>query len=94
MCITSFLFAFVSGLQLKDRPIYKKLRTGNVLVYLLHLLVNQFVLHAIWFGTQLFRVDLSPYIFITTLLLTFGLSASIQWLSGKKHFAWLKWCLF
>lgn len=88
---TIFLFALVSNIQLKDRPVYKKLRVAGVLVYFSHLLVYKMVHYVAAIVQKTLHLDLSNYLFWITLLCAVGIAFLIEYLSHKKKFKWLNW---
>ena len=91
--VTFFLFAFASSLSLKDRPIYKKLRTVGVLVYFLHLFVDTGVWAMKQFLYKFLRIDIQPFQFFISLAMTILLAFGIEWLSRKEKFKWIRWIL-
>lgn len=88
-----FMFSFAINVRLKDRPIYRKLRTVGVLVYFTHLLVKEITYLPKAVVRKLTGFDISPYDFFLTLILTLALSFFIEWLSRKEKFKWINWLL-
>lgn len=91
--VTFFLFAFVSSLSLKDRPIYKKLRVVGLLVYFLHIFVHSFFVFCIKFLYNTYKIDLYPFRFPIVLCITLLWAFTIEWLSNKEKFKWIRWFL-
>ena len=86
-----FLFAFVSSIPLKNRPIFVKLRTVSVLVYFLHVLVNSIVVFGMDLLHAVFEVDIHPLLFFISLPATLFIAFGIEWLSHKEKFTWITW---
>lgn len=85
-----FLFYLSSHIQLKNRPIYARLRVIGLLVYFIHMFVDYFVDRAIAAAAQL-GPDFSAFHFMTTVCLTVILAVLIENLSRKDRFSWLKY---
>lgn len=89
-----FLFYFASHIKLKKHPIYKTLREISVLIFFTHLFVYKIVHKIIkMFADRMndsFKITLTSYIFILTVILTTALSIFIQRLSQKEKYKWLK----
>jgi serine/alanine racemase len=90
---TICLFAFASGIQLKDRAIYRHLRKIGLLVYFTHLFVDKWVSLAISLAGKYFALELISFRFVLTLSGTLVLAAIIDWLSEKEKFSWLSWLI-
>ncbi len=91
--VVFFLFSFALTIQLKDRPVYKRLRTVGVLVYFLHILVNSLI-HYVVNGIYIFlNLNIKPFQCAITLLATLLISSFIEWLSHKDKFKWINWFL-
>ena len=90
---TFFLFSFAIGVELKDRSIYKHLRTIGMVIYFLHLLVKNLTSLAISVVDKFFSIGLERYHFVLSLAITLVIAISIDWLSHKDRFKWLNWIL-
>lgn len=84
-----FLFAIASTINLKDRPIYRRLRIVGVLVYYTHLLDNFFTGYVLQSILRIWGFDMSSYQFLFCLLLTILLSFMIECLSKRDAWRWL-----
>lgn len=91
--VAFFLFAFTSSLTLTDRPIYAKLRTVGVLVYFLHLFINDGIWAIKKFLYKFLHIDLQPFQFFILLTVTILIALGIEWLSHKDRFKWIRWFL-
>jgi serine/alanine racemase len=88
-----FLFSLAYSVPLKDRPIYRSLRTICMLIYFLHLLVAGFVSLALSVVEKYMHIAVLDYYFILVLTATLFLATCIQWLSRKEKFKWINWLL-
>lgn len=88
---TVFFFGIALNINLKDRKIYKKLRTIGMLIYYLHLLVNSLTGQVFVLIKEHTGIDLSVYSFVTTVIIVTALAALIESLSRKEKFKWLQW---
>jgi hypothetical protein len=88
-----FLFSLAYSVPLKDRPIYRSLRTIYMLIYFLHLLVAGFVSLALSVVEKYMHIAVLDYYFIPVLTATLFLATCIQWLSRKEKFKWINWLL-
>ena len=86
-----FLFYFASHVELKNRPVYGRLRVIGVIVFFSHLLVNYFVGLAIEIANKKTGLDLSAFHFIITMILLIMLSVVIERLSRTNKYRWLKY---
>lgn len=86
-----FLFSFAYTLRLKDRPIYKHLRTIGVLVYFSHILFGELVFKALQGVSSVLGFNPVPFHFLFTLAATLIFAIFINWLSSKEKFKWLCW---
>lgn len=87
-----FLFYIATHIQLKDRPLYKKLRVIGVLIYFMHLLVHKcFTQFGIEIINKYLGLDLSSFAFFITIFAVTILAAFIEWLSHKKGFTGLRY---
>jgi len=82
-----FLFAFAASWQLKDRPLYKRLRRIGLLLYLSHLMVT-------WAVDYLSNVVMGRSApFLLALAAALAVAAGAEKLSEKKRFHWINWLL-
>ncbi len=88
-----FLFAFISAVSLKDRPVYGKLRTVGVLIYFLHILINAVFVFGADLLYRVLGIDIQPLRFFVVLLITLLSAFGIEWLSNIEKFQWLRWIL-
>lgn len=88
---TFFLFSFASTVQLKDRAIYKHLRSIGMIIYFTHIIVNKFASLAVSVVDKKFGIELANYQFILSLLFTLLIAMFIDWLSCKDRFKWINW---
>ena len=88
---TFFLFCLASNLNLKDRPLYTKLRSLSLLIYFLHMLAWRVVLIGNTAIDKFLGIDISDFIFIETMILVIAASVLIEYLSHKRGFGWLKY---
>lgn len=86
-----FLFAFACNVSLKDRPVYRRLRTAGMFLYFTHIMVEYFIRMGLLAITKLLHIDLLPYIFPITLTLSLMLAFGLEWLSRKEKFRFLTW---
>ena len=90
---TFFLFSFASTVQLKDRAIYKSLRNIGMVIYLCHLFVNETAPLTANYIDKYFGINLKPYHFMFSLLITLLIAVFIDWLSRKDKFKWICWII-
>ena len=89
---TFFLFYIASHIQLKARPIYKKLRGIGILIYFMHLFIHRLIAKGVIPAIDRFLgLDLSNYEFFVTILTVTVFAAIIEWLSHKKGFTGLRY---
>ncbi len=88
---TFFLFAFACTVQLKDRPIYKRLRNIGMLIYFSHVCIDRLVSLAVRFVDKYCGTDILQYRFFVSLLSALLIAMLIEWLSHKKKMKWLNW---
>lgn len=86
-----FLFYFCTHIKLKNRKIYVKLRIYGILIYFLHLLVGYFVNAISVVLKNNFKINLSSFKFLFTLLISLFVAILIERLSRTKTFRWLKY---
>lgn len=86
-----FLFYVTSHLNLKNRPIYGKLRVIGLLIYFSHLFVYHYVNVGIQFIQSTLGPDLKVLAFPATLAVTVVLAVVIERASKKKKFRWLRY---
>ena len=87
--VAFFMFSFATSVRLTDRAIYKHLRRIGVLVYFLHMLINEFVWLGISVINKLLGIELTDYQFIISLGCTLIFAMFIEWLSCKEKFKWI-----
>lgn len=90
---TFFLFSFATSIELKDRSIYKHLRSIGTVIYFSHLLVNRFTSLAVKIVDKYFNIGLVSYQFILSLSFTLLVALFLDWLSQKERFKWINWIL-
>lgn len=88
---TFFLFAFAMNVNLKDRPIYRRLRTVSMLVYFMHWAIKDMVGLLLDNIKSRLGIDLIQYMFIISLVLILLVTFFLEWLSHKEKFKWIKW---
>jgi len=88
-----FLFAFACTIQPKDSGIYKHLRSIGILVYFLHIFVNELVTLALAKLDGFGNSSLTQYLFVFSLLFTLLIAVFIEYLSCKDKFKWLNWLI-
>ena len=88
-----FLVCFCLGVQLKDRPIYKRLRVISTVVYFCHMFTGVVVQEIIWKVDDLLGMYISRYMYILCLIGTLAFAAWIEWLTRREKFKWLNWFL-
>ena len=82
--VAFFLFLFLSGLRLKDRPVYRYLRDSSILIYCSHLAVRSILDGIFPDGMD----SLLRFGIVTAVSL--GFSFGVLFLVKKEHFAFLK----
>ncbi len=87
---TFFLFTFATSFTLKNRPIYKHLRTIGILIYLSHLIIDSFVIVLIRIFNDKLNINMEPYRFFISLFFTVLFSIIVEYLSNKEKFSWIK----
>ena len=90
---TFFLFSFAVGVELKDRSVYKHLRTIGMVIYFSHLLVNTFTSLAISVVDKYFSIGMERCQFVLSLAITLVIAIFIDCLSHKDRFKWVNWIL-
>ena len=88
-----FLFSLAYAIALKERPIYRRLRSIGMLVYFSHLFVNTFVSLFIRMLAKYWHVSIGEYQFVISLSITLCLAICVEWLSRKDKFKWINWAL-
>ncbi len=88
-----FLFSFSCSLQLKDRPIYARLRSIGMLIYFSHNFIDALVRLANETLYDVMNVDMQPLRYYISLSITLLLTTYIEWLSHKEKFKWLRWLM-
>lgn len=89
--VTFYLFSLSCSIQLKDRPIYLKIRSIGLLVYFLHLGIDSLVGYMIRTLYQFASINIQPYQYLLSLTLTCFIAVGIEVLSDSNHFKWLRW---
>ena len=89
--VAFFLFYIAKSITLADRPIYKRLRAIGVLIFYMHFLVE-------WFTRLVYDQilehtgkDLLSYVFVTVTPIVILLAVTIEWLSRKEKFSFLRY---
>lgn len=90
---TYFLFAFSTTVKLKDRPIYKHLRSIGMVIYFAHLFVNKCTSLAIDVINRYCHIQLAHYQFMLSLLFTILIAICVDRLACKKRFKWVNWII-
>ena len=85
-----FLFSFARGLELKDRPIYKQLRTVGVLAYFVHLIVDKLVKFGLLYLGNALGHSLGALQYIVTFLTTFAVAIGFARLANREKYRWLQ----
>jgi len=85
-----FLFKFALSLELRDRPIYKRLRGAGTLIYFSHLFVNHLVVLGINIFKKFTGIELIPFRYVISLTCVLVFAFAAEALSGKEKFKWLK----
>ena len=88
-----FLFAFAYAIPLKDSGIYRCLRSIGMLVYFLHISLQDIVSRGLGALDTWWNLGLTRYLFLFTLAVTLLIAAGIEHLSRKDRFQWLNWLL-
>ncbi len=86
-----FLFAIAAGINLKDRPIYKKLRVVGVIVYFSHMLVKKVLQLGFEIIYKFTNINCFPYLLILTIIFATALGFFIEFLSNTERFKWMRW---
>lgn len=89
--VTFFLFYLASHLNLRNRPIYARLRTVGTLIFFSQMLVRFFVDYAIKIVKKRWGTDLSVYRFVLFITLTVALAILIERLSHRERLKWLRY---
>lgn len=88
-----FLFSFAFQLRLKDRPIFKRLRTAGLWFYFSHLFFNFCVSKALEAAEMYLNLHLNDYIFLFSLTATLLFAFAAEALSRKTTFKWLNYLI-
>lgn len=86
-----FFFAFAMSLNLKDKPVYRKLRTISMLIYFIHWPLKNIVEIALDNIKSRLGINLFPYLFIISLFVVLSVTFALEWLSRKEKFKWINW---
>ena len=84
-----FLFIIAYTLELKDHIIYRQLRKIGTLIYFSHVFIYKIIMLIAEKMNIHCNIDILPYHFFISLLLTILLSVIVNWLSTKDNFRWL-----
>lgn len=85
-----FLFYLACNANLRDRPVYKKLRGMSTLIYFLHFIMRTVANIVIKILYTWAGINLVSYSFLITLAVTIFVAWLIEKLSEKEKFKWLK----
>lgn len=85
-----FLFLLARDIHLPDHWIYKKLRIWGILIFFLHMYINQAVVFFSGILANRTGIELAPYRCGLVIMITFSLSVLLEWTSQKEHFKWLQ----
>ena len=88
---TFFLFSFAVTAEVKDRPIYKRLRNIGMIVYFSHLFVNRATELALSVVGRYCCIEIAQHQFVLSLLFTLLFAIFTEWLSHKNGFKWVNW---
>ena len=86
-----FLFYIAAHINLKDRPIYSKLRIIGLFIFFIHLFIQYFVELFIRILYNKNIVNITKFQYIITMFITVILAIFIEKLSKKEKFSWLKY---
>lgn len=89
--VVFFVFYIATHLNLKNRPIYSRLRNIGMLVFFLHLFVKYFVMLALEMIKIKTGTDLFAFSFFLVVLFTTVLSIMLERLSKKEKYHWIKY---
>ncbi len=85
-----FLFYLASHLNLKNDPIFARLRSIGVLVFFLHMIADFFVKWTIEVANATLGFDISSLHFLMTVCLTVAVAIGVEYASQKEKLQWLK----
>ena len=88
-----FLFSFVLQLRLKDRPIFKRLRSAGLWFYLSHLFFYFCVSEALKIADTHLGLHLTDYKFLFSLTATLLFAFAAEAVSRRKPFKWLNYLI-
>lgn len=86
-----FLFYTATHLNLRDRAVYGRLRGVGTLTYFSHLLVRELLKYAFSVIQKLWGIDLTPLLFIATVMVTVLLAFLVERLSRRNGLKWLRY---
>lgn len=86
-----FLFAFACTIRLKDRGLYRHLRSIGMIAYFLHIFVNEIVSIAVKAMDMHWGLGITQYLFIFSLASTLLVAVLIDYLACTSKFRWLTW---
>ena len=86
-----FLFDFACAIRLKDRGLYRHLRNIGILVYFLHIFLNEIISLAIKAIDLQWGLGITEYLFIISLSSILLVAALIDYLACISKFRWLTW---
>ena len=88
-----FLFVFAYTIRLRDSGKYRHLRSIGMLVYFMHIFINEVVSLAIRTLDQHWQLGLTQYLFVFSLAVTLLVATGIERLSCKDRFKWINWLI-
>lgn len=85
-----FLFSFAVQWELPDRPIYRRLRTAGLWLYLTHQLVDTIIVQSsVRILENGMGLRILPYRFLLSLTAAVMIAFGLEALSRRKNFKWL-----
>lgn len=86
-----FLFSFASGIELKNKPIYKRLRITGMLVFYMQFIISFLVLQVLEFLSNRLNLNLIPIHFFVFIVIVTILATIIERLSHKEKLKFLQY---
>lgn len=86
-----FLFSFCLTLQLKDRPIYRRLRLMSTVIYFCHMFIGLVVQWIILAIDGTLGTNMAKFLYIFCLLGTIAFAFGVEKLSRREKFKWIHW---
>ena len=86
-----FLFMFMMSVNLKDRPVYRRLRTLSMIIYFIHWPLKDVVGIVLDNVRSKLGMNLTEYAFVISFVVVMGVSFFIEWLSRREKFKWINW---